>query len=138
MVESIKNKVAIVGVGYTPQNREPGRSPISYHIEAAKNAIEDAGLRLEDVDGMLTQPLPQDDPAAELPYGIMPWSIAQRLGMRLRFCSGQQAMGASAGCIVFHAACALIYGLAKYVVCTYGETTVAGTGAGRYGGEGRR
>ena len=137
-MESIKNKVAIVGVGYTPQNREPGRSAMSYHTEAAKNAIEDAGLRIEDVDGMLTQPLPQDDPAGELPYGVMPWTIAQRLGMRLRFCSGQQAMGATAGCIVFHAACALIYGLANYVVCTYGESTVVGAGAGRYGGEGRR
>jgi len=59
--------------------------------------------------------------------------------MRLHFCSGQQAMGATAGCMVFHAACALIYGLANYVVCTYGESPIStGAGAGRYGGEGRR
>ncbi len=54
-MESIKNKVAIVEVGYTPQGKVPGRSAISLHLEATKNAIEDAGLKIEDIDGILTQ-----------------------------------------------------------------------------------
>ncbi len=55
-MESLKNKVAIVGVGYTPQGRVPGRTTMSFHLEAARNAIEDAGLKREDVDGILTEP----------------------------------------------------------------------------------
>ncbi|MBI2979536.1 MAG: thiolase family protein [Chloroflexi bacterium] len=127
-MESLKNKVAIVGVGYTPQGRIPGRTAMSFHVEAARNAIEDAGLKITDVDGMLTQP-PGGDTR------IAPWNIAQQLGLRLRFGSQQSAMGASAGCMVLHAAAALIYGLADYVVCTYGESPLGGgSGPGTYGG----
>jgi len=129
-MESIKNKIAIVGVGYTPQNREPGRSALSYHLEAAKNAIEDAGLRVEDIDGILCQPTGEEPP-------VMPWTIAQALGVNLRFCDRQEEYGATAGCMVFHAGAALIYGLADYVVCSYGECAITtGAGAGRWGQRG--
>ena len=113
-METIKDKVAIVGVGYTPQGRIPDRDAMSFHVEAARNAIEDAGLKVEDVDGILTQPAPGDPMVA-------PWGIAQQLGLRIRFCSLQSSMGATAGCMVLHAAAALLCGLANYVVCTYGE-----------------
>ena len=80
-MESLKGKLAIVGVGYTPQGfKIPGRSAASFHVEAARNAIEDAGLNIEDVDGMLTQP-PMSSPM------LSPREIAQQLGMRLRFAS---------------------------------------------------
>jgi len=125
-MESLRNKVAIVGVGYTPQNREPGRTAMSYHIEAIRNAVEDAGLKVEDIDGILAQPNDEDSPA-------MPWHIAQALRIRISFCDRQEEWGATAGCMVFHAACALIYGLASYIVCTYGEVAIkTETGAGRW------
>ena len=38
-MESMKDKAAIVGVGYTPQGKIPGRSSLSFHVEAARNAI---------------------------------------------------------------------------------------------------
>ena len=44
-METLSNKVAIVGVGYTPQGKILGRSAASFHLEAARNAIEDAGLK---------------------------------------------------------------------------------------------
>jgi acetyl-CoA acetyltransferase len=124
-MENLKNKVAIVGVGYTPQNRVPGRSALSYHIEAATNAIEDAGLKVEEIDGILTQS------GGERPQ-VLPWNIAQALGTRISFCDQQNEWGATAGCMVFHAAAALVYGLANYVVCTYGESPVSMSGAGSY------
>lgn len=127
-MESLKDKVAIVGVGYTPQGRIPDRSAISFHLEAARNAIEDAGLKIGDVDGILTQPAPGDPT-------VHPWGIAQQLGLRVRFSSEQSAWGATAGGMVLHAAAALIYGLANCVVCTYGESPLGGgKGAGIYGG----
>lgn len=126
-MESLKDKVCIVGVGYTPQGRIPNRSALSFHVEAAKNAILDAGLKPGDVDGILTQPSTGDS-------SVNAWQIAQQLGFHPRFGADQSAMGATAGGIVFHAACAVVYGLADYVVCTYGESPLSGGhGAGAYG-----
>ena len=42
---NLKDKYAIVGVGYTPQGRVPGRTAMSFHVEACVNAIKDAGLK---------------------------------------------------------------------------------------------
>lgn len=130
-MESLKGKIAIVGVGYTPQGKIPGRSAISFHVEAAKNAIEDAGLKLKDVDGILTQPSPGDPSSYD---GLVyPWAIVEQMGMRVRFCSAQTTMGATAGGMILHAAAALQYGMANYVVCTYGESPLSGGGgAGAY------
>jgi len=126
-VESIKDKVCIVGVGYTPQGRIPNRSALSFHVEAARNAILDAGLTPKDMDGILAQPA-TGDPT------VNAWQISQLLGFHPRFGADQSAMGATAGGMVFHAAAALIYGLASYVVCTYGESPLSGGyGAGAYG-----
>ena len=123
-MESLREKVAFVGVGYTPQGRIAGRSAISFHVEAIKNAIDDAGLNVEDIDGLLVQPEPYDP----MHYDglVHPWSIAQYMGLNLRFCASQTTMGATAGGMVLHAAAAVIYGMADYVVCSYGEAPLGG------------
>ena len=51
-LSDLKNKIAIVGVGYTPQGKVPGRTVSSFHVEATRNAIEDAGISKEDVDAL--------------------------------------------------------------------------------------
>ena len=123
-MESMKDKAAIVGVGYTPQGKVPGRSTLSFHLEAARNAIADAGLKVEDVDGLLIQPaLPGDPTTAAM--------VAQYLGLNVRFMACQDTFGASAGCQAQHAAWAVAHGLANYVVCTYGEN--ARSGGSEYG-----
>jgi acetyl-CoA acetyltransferase len=48
----MKDRVAIVGVGRTPYSRDSKRSPLDLGLEAARNAIEDAGLTRHDIDGM--------------------------------------------------------------------------------------
>jgi len=50
---SLKDTYAIVGVGYTPQGIVPERTSLSFHLEASANAIADAGLKREDVDGLI-------------------------------------------------------------------------------------
>jgi hypothetical protein len=42
----LENKRAIVGVGYTPQGKVPGRTSLGFHLEASSNAIKDPGLTL--------------------------------------------------------------------------------------------
>ena len=43
--------VAFMGVGFTPVEREPTRSALGYALDAALDAIADAGLRPGDIDG---------------------------------------------------------------------------------------
>jgi len=112
----MKDKAAIVGVGYTPQGRIPDRSAMSFHIEAGKNAIEDAGVNKDEVDGLICETWP---PSSAM--GLAPTDIAQRLGLRIRFGAEMTSLGVLGGDAAHLAAWAVISGLANYVVCTYGE-----------------
>jgi acetyl-CoA acetyltransferase len=123
-METMKDKTTVVGVGYTSQGKVPGRSSLSFHVEAARNAIEDAGLKIEQVDGLLIQP-PMADPS------VTAVLVAQHLGLRVRLLAQQDSFGASAACQAQHAAWAVAHGLANYVVCTYGEN--ARSGISEYG-----
>jgi 3-oxoacyl-[acyl-carrier-protein] synthase III len=49
---SLRDKAAIVGIGQLPFSKNIGRSEETTALEAAKLALEDAGLRPSDIDGM--------------------------------------------------------------------------------------
>ncbi len=76
---SLKNKYAIVGVGYTPQGKVPGRTAMSFHVEASVNAIKDAGLKKGDIDGLICYRyfVPAQGEAE-----ATPWSLAHKLGLK--------------------------------------------------------
>lgn len=78
MGATLKDKYAIVGVGYTPQGRVPGRTSLSFHLEASANAIKDAGLDKDDVDGFISY---RHFPAASDEDDLTPDLIAQHLGI---------------------------------------------------------
>ncbi|MFC1971447.1 thiolase family protein, partial [Chloroflexota bacterium] len=107
----------IVGVGYTPQGKVPGRSALSFYLEAAKNAIEDAGLKIEDVDGLLAQPAQHPNPS---------WHLAQQLGIHTKFIADEKLGGATAVFMAQQAACAVVHGLANYVLCVIGDNGLSG------------
>jgi len=75
---SLKNNYAIVGVGYTPQGVITGRTTLSFHLEACAAAIADAGLRREDVDGLICY---RGFPASEGETDVTPYLVAQHLGI---------------------------------------------------------
>ena len=74
----LKDKYAIVGVGYTPQGRVPGRTALSFHLAACVNAIMDAGLRREDVDGLICY---RHFPPSSDEVDVTPYLVAQHLGL---------------------------------------------------------
>ena len=74
----LRDKFAIVGVGYTPQGKVPGRTSLSFHLEASSNAIKDAGLKREDIDGLLSY---RYFPACPGEVDVTPQVIAQHLGL---------------------------------------------------------
>lgn len=50
---TIKDKTAIVGIAATEFSRDSGRTEYSLAAEVVKAAVEDAGLRLDDIDGLV-------------------------------------------------------------------------------------
>jgi len=115
--KDLRDKAAVVGVGYTAQQGTvPNRTAMSLALEASKNAIEDAGLRSEDIDGLLLQPV----------MGTHSYNVAAHLGINLRFTANHDVMGASANCIAHLAAMAVASGLANYVLCLYATTSQSG------------
>jgi acetyl-CoA acetyltransferase len=77
-LKKLKDKCAIAGVGYTPQGRIPGRTALSFYVEAGINAIKDAGLTKEDIDGLICyrhySPLNNE-------IEVTPNVVAQQLGI---------------------------------------------------------
>jgi acetyl-CoA acetyltransferase len=45
---------AVVGIGRTPYTRNSGRTTLAMAVDACRQALDDAGLTVKDVDGMLT------------------------------------------------------------------------------------
>jgi acetyl-CoA acetyltransferase len=52
----IQNQVIVAGVGYSEIARDTGRSEGSLTLEASLNAIADAGMTVDDIDGITTFP----------------------------------------------------------------------------------
>ena len=77
---SLKDKYAIVGVGYTPQGRIPGRTSLSFHVEACVDAIRGAGLRRKDIDGLICYRYFPEAPGVAV-ADVTPFHVAQQLGL---------------------------------------------------------
>ena len=54
--DRFEDKVAITGVGSSPIGRRLMVPPISLTIQACENAVADAGLTMDDIDGLATYP----------------------------------------------------------------------------------
>jgi len=116
---SLKDKYAIVGVGYTPQGRIPGRTALSFYVESCVNAIKDAGLTKEDIDGLICYrcfPPPPDE--AE----VTSYLVAQQLGI------SPKALSQEATCArgqLLNALGWLEAGLCNYVIISYADNSLS-------------
>ena len=109
---SLRGKAAIVGIGELPSVRyTPGRTNASIMAEVSLMAIRDAGLRKEDIDGVITR---GED--------LNSLTLAEYLGIRPTFCEGVTLHGASGAFSVQLAAMAIHSGFANYVLCAFGGT----------------
>src|SRR5260370_18114182 len=55
MLQDMRDKACIVGLGQTKQGKLPGMSADEIAIWAFKLALEDSGLKKEQIDGLMTQ-----------------------------------------------------------------------------------
>jgi acetyl-CoA acetyltransferase len=105
---SLAGRTAIAGIGATEFSKESGRSELQLAAEACLAAIDDAGLRPSDVDGLVTF---TQDANTEI-------AVARELGIpELRFFSRVDYGGGAACGTVAHAAMAVATGQASAVLC---------------------
>jgi len=111
----LRNRCAIAGAGNSRLGQVPGVSSLDLFIEAAANALQDAGLRPSDIDGLITRG--PDDAYCHHQQ------IGERLGINTRFSTSLDNGGASQILAVALAAMAIDAGLATTVLCGYGRDT---------------
>jgi 17-hydroxy-3-oxo-4-pregnene-20-carboxyl-CoA lyase len=99
---------AIAGIGATEFSKDSGRSELKLAVEAARAALEDAGLTPADVDGMCTFTM---DSNAEV-------AVARELGAGDLTFFSQISYGGGAACATVHqAVLAVAAGVAEVVIC---------------------
>jgi acetyl-CoA acetyltransferase len=123
---ALYKKVAIVGADESDEiGIVPHKSTLQLHAEAARNALEDAGIALSEVEGIFSA-------------GAAGWSptlqIAEYLGIQPKYTDSTSVGGSSFVIDVEHAAAAIHAGLINVALITHGESGASG---GRRGGSAR-
>ncbi|GAA4588881.1 acetyl-CoA acetyltransferase [Actinoplanes octamycinicus] len=104
----ISGTAAIAGIGATEFSKDSGRSELRLAVEAVRAALDDAGLRPSDVDGLTTFAM---DDTAEI-------AVAREIGAGpLTFLSRIGYGGGAACAVVQQAVLAVTAGIAQTVVC---------------------
>ncbi|MFM9845553.1 MAG: thiolase family protein [Hyphomicrobiaceae bacterium] len=105
--------IAIVGVGETPNVRRSEKNLRALVVEAVANALDDAGLKPSDVDGVLSDGL-------VMPTTVPRDFVAAQFGIDRRYDGGMSYGGAGSACAPQLAQLAISSGLAKVVVYYFG------------------
>jgi acetyl-CoA C-acetyltransferase len=106
---SIRRKACIAGAYEHPTRKAPEKTVAQLHAECARGALEDAGLRLEDVDGYFC--------AGDAP-GLGANSMADYLGLRPRHVDSTDTGGSAYLVHVSHAAQAIAMGKCNVALIT--------------------
>jgi acetyl-CoA acetyltransferase len=124
MTRTLENRAAIAGIGQTEFSKASGRSELQLACESVKAALDDAGLRPADVDGLVTFTMDSSDEI----------EVARNLGIdTLRFFTRVPYGGGAAAGAVMQAAMAIATGVADVVVVYRAFNERSGL---RYGGSG--
>ncbi len=110
MSGSLSRRVAIVGAAETDRiGTLPGMSRLALHGEAARNALHDAGLTLDAVDGLFSTV-------------AGPNELSEYLGFTPRFVDGTGVGGCSYMIFVRHAVAAIAAGYCDVALIVHGES----------------
>lgn len=117
---TLRGKVAIVGIGMSPVGKVPGRSPLWLAADASKKALADAGIDKSEVDGVLSCH------AFASPFHRFSVALSEYLGIQPTFSNTLQVSGATAATMFNIGAAAIQGGLAKVVLVTAGDSLMTG------------
>jgi acetyl-CoA acetyltransferase len=119
--------VAIIGIGESRMGRLRGMSALRLTLEAAKAALQDAGIEAQMIDGVLTRNLDMD-----VTY-MHSQLVAKHLGMTPRFTTDINLGGASAVAMLEQARLLIAARVCRVVLCVYGENRRTSWAATRHG-----
>ncbi len=115
---SLRAKCAIAGLGQTRMGKNfdhPG--PIGFAAEAVNLALEDAGLKRADLDGLLVNP-----GITWLNNPMASSSLQHAMGLGdLRLTATMNLGGATGAAMIMHAAQAIDAGMAEVVACVFAD-----------------
>jgi acetyl-CoA acetyltransferase len=116
---SIKGKGAIVGLGVTAMGKIYGRSTSDFAAEAISLALEDAGLKKSDLDGLLINAnmSPEMNPMLQMTLGLQDLPLLNVMN----------AYGSTAGTMLQYAIMAIEQGLASVVALVYADAPLQPT-----------
>ena len=124
-MSGLAGRAAIAGIGQTEFSKESGRTELQLACEAVRAALDDAGLRPSDVDGLVTF---SQDTTEELELG-------RNLGFEdITMFSRITYGGGAAAATVQHAAMAVASGVAEVVVVYRAFNERSGLRFGNIGG----
>ena len=116
----LRGLISVVGVGESRIGKVPDSTGLGLTAEAAKNAIEDAGIDKSEIDGLLTAY------SFTEPYFMLGSVMCEYLGIKPRYCSSMVVGGATPGVMVTHATHAIASGQASTVLILAGENRATG------------
>ena len=119
--------VAIVGIGESRVGRLRGLSALRLTLEAARAAMQDAGVAGAAIDGVLTRNLDMD-----VTY-MHSHLVAKHLGLKPRFATDISLGGATAIAMLEQAAILIATGVCRLVLCAYGENRRTSWAVARHG-----
>jgi len=129
-MSNLRGKFAIIGTGEVPTGRFPEKAAIYHAIESARRAIEDAGIRKEDIDFVM--------PTASL-YNpafnteLVTCRVIEELGLKNARTNCQIFSGGSSGsCFIKLGGSLIAAGVATCVLCVHADRL--GTGVTAQGG----
>ncbi|GAB3311196.1 thiolase C-terminal domain-containing protein [Haliea atlantica] len=120
MGENLRGKVAIVGAADTPVGKVPELNAFELCADAIQRVLADAGLRKEDVDGLITCN------SMSMPLLYHAEAMAEYLQMFPRYCMAVGAGGGTTFSIIHHAASAIATGMADVVVVAMADSLRSG------------
>jgi acetyl-CoA acetyltransferase len=130
-VDRFEDAVILSGIAKSEVGRRLHRDPLGLTAEACVAAVEDAGLGLDEIDGLSTYPGAQSAGPGFTGAGLR--DIHDLLGLDLAWCSSGVEVPGQLGAVV-NAMLAVAGGLASHVLCfrSIWEGTAQGAG-GRMG-----
>jgi len=119
-LDSLRGKVAIVGVADTEVGVVPHLSSTQLCIDASIRAMEDAGISKDQIDGLITC-----NSFAE-PYLYHAEAMAEYLQIFPRFCYSVSTGGGTTFSLLQHAASAIVSGVCNTVLITMADSLRSG------------
>jgi acetyl-CoA acetyltransferase len=112
-------QAALVGIGESRVGRVSDKSSLQLQADAARAALADAGLAMQDVDGLLTTPLRVE--RWNMPAGV----VAHHFGIKPSYLSTVDLAGASGVAMISQAVQAVEAGLCETVLCVAGQNLLS-------------